>query len=88
MEHRSIRVLGHVQGVFFRQSAKQEAERLGLSGFACNEPDGSVYMEAEGETNELEQFIDWCRYGPPAARVDNVEVGMGDVQGFDEFSVR
>ena len=70
--HYSIRVTGKVQGVFYRASARAEAERLGLKGFVRNESDGSVYAEAEGEAEALELFLAWCRRGPPHARVDAV----------------
>ena len=64
-----IRVSGNVQGVFFRATAKDTADRLGLSGIVRNEPDGSVYVEAEGEEGALDHFTAWCRQGPPRAKV-------------------
>lgn len=64
-----IRVSGKVQGVFFRASAKDVAEGLGLSGVVRNEPDGSVYVEAEGAEGALDHFAAWCRQGPPRAKV-------------------
>src|SRR5258706_2006965 len=68
-KHISINVTGKVQGVFFRASAREKAEELGVKGFVRNEPDGSVYIEAEAEEIILEQFLDWCREGPPRARI-------------------
>ena len=65
-----MRVTGLVQGVNYRATARREAERLGLSGFARNEPDGSVTVEAEGDPEALAEFARWCAQGPPAARVD------------------
>lgn len=85
--HYSIRISGRVQGVFYRASARAEAERLGLAGFVRNEPDGSVYAEAEGERETLERFLAWCRQGPPRARVDRVEMEEGLVKGFEGFTV-
>jgi acylphosphatase len=85
--HYAIRISGRVQGVFYRASARAEAERLGLSGFVRNEPDGSVYAEAEGEREALDRFVDWCRRGPPQARVERVEVEKGTVKGFKGFVV-
>jgi len=84
-ERRTIRVFGHVQGVFFRQTAKEEAQRLGIAGFARNEPDGSVFIEAEGDPAALDEFIAWCRQGPPSARVERVEVEHGSVVGHHDF---
>ena len=69
-----VRVTGRVQGVFFRQSAREQAERLGLSGWVRNLPDGSVEALFEGERPLVEQAVAWCRQGPPRARVDEVVV--------------
>jgi acylphosphatase len=86
--HYSIRVTGKVQGVFYRASARDEAERLGLSGFVRNEPDGSVYAEAEGEKETLDRFVEWCRRGPPHARVDMVAKTEGTLRDYQGFRVR
>jgi len=88
VEHRTIRVHGRVQGVFFRASAQARAERLGLVGFARNEPDGSVSIEAEGETSALDEFVGWCNTGPTLAEVTHVEVENGSPKHFTEFEVR
>ncbi len=69
-----IRVTGRVQGVAFRASTVEEAERLGVAGFVRNLRDGSVEVEAEGERSLVESLVRWCRRGPPPARVDRVEV--------------
>jgi acylphosphatase len=61
-----------VQGVWYRGSARAEARRLGLVGWARNRPDGSVEVLAEGPSERLEEFVEWCRRGPPAARVRTV----------------
>jgi acylphosphatase len=85
---RAIRVFGKVQGVFFRRSAREEARRLGLTGFARNEPDGSVYVEIEGEDAALASFAAWCETGPPDARVERVEVTVREPVGYDRFVTR
>ena len=85
---RAIRVFGKVQGVFFRRSAREEARRLGLTGFARNEPDGSVYLEVEGEDAALAQFAAWCDTGPPGARVERVDVEARVPVGYDHFATR
>lgn len=85
---RTIRISGHVQGVFFRASAREEARRLGLAGFARNEPDGSVLIEAEGVEAALERFVSWCRQGPPGSRVERVDVEHGEARGHADFTVR
>jgi acylphosphatase len=74
MKRIRIHVQGVVQGVFFRASARALAEKLGLAGFARNEPDGSVTVEAEGEPAALEQITQWCRSGPPQAEIKSVTV--------------
>ncbi|MCR5887155.1 acylphosphatase [Hymenobacter sp. J193] len=88
IHHRTLHVHGRVQGVFFRQSTQHEARRLGLSGYACNNPDGTVTIEAEGPAEALDALETWCHKGPPLARVDKVEATSGPIQGFDGFEVR
>ena len=68
-----IKIFGQVQGVFFRHQSQKKATELGLTGFVWNEPDGSVYAEAEGEEEKLLEFIKWCESGPEHARVSKVE---------------
>jgi acylphosphatase len=70
----SLRIRGRVQGVYFRGSAQDEAERLGISGFAQNDPDGSVAAFAQGEAAAVDEFIAWCRHGPSGAQVTSVDV--------------
>jgi len=87
-KHFNIRVSGKVQGVFFRASTKEKADSLHLTGFVRNEWDGSVYAEAEGDEAELREFINWCREGPPRARVERCEVQEGAVRNFSRFAVQ
>ena len=70
----SILVSGRVQGVFFRASAQAEAQRLGLSGWVQNLPDGRVEAVAEGDREQVASFVDWCQHGPPNAEVEDVRV--------------
>ncbi|GAB2957796.1 acylphosphatase [Hymenobacter coalescens] len=88
IEHRTFRIYGRVQGVFFRQSAQQQADRLGLHGYARNNADDTVTIEAEGTSEALAALAQWCRQGPPLARVEKVEAQPGPVQGYDGFEVR
>ena len=84
-----LSIQGLVQGVFYRQSAKETAIRLGLTGWARNCPDGSVAAVFEGEREAVAMAIEWCRQGPPAARVTEVEVDWQDFQGeFSNFVIR
>lgn len=86
-KHLNIKVHGLVQGIFFRATAKEQADKLGITGFARNEFDGSVYIEAEGEENELEKFVKWCHIGPSMAQVKSVEISKGSLKNFTEFEI-
>lgn len=84
----TLRIHGKVQGVFFRESSRAEAVRLGLSGWVRNRSDGTVEAVVEGEPAPLEDFIRWCHRGPPSARVSNVERTDGEPSGeFRTFTV-
>jgi acylphosphatase len=83
-----IRVFGQVQGVNFRRDTASVARQLGLTGFVRNEPDGSVIIEAEGDSQALANLIDWAHRGPPAARVDRVDTEPKPVTGALSFQVR
>lgn len=84
----NIKIYGQVQGVFFRHSAKQEAEQLGIVGWTRNNADGSVEIEAEGSEKQLEEFIKWCKKGPVAANVEKVEVEWKkDLEEFEGFEI-
>ena len=67
-------VRGRVQGVFFRGAMRTEAERLGVTGWVRNRPDGTVEAEAEGDRAALDALVAWAHHGPPAARVADVAV--------------
>lgn len=67
-------ISGRVQGVFFRASAREEAKRLGISGFARNLPDGRVEIVGEGEKETLEEMASWCHKGPRGAAVAEVQM--------------
>ena len=67
-------VSGRVQGVYFRATAQQEAQRLGLSGWVRNRYVGDVEAVVEGPEDAVEDFIPWGHRGPPMARVDLVDI--------------
>ena len=73
MQGMIIQVYGKVQGVWYRASTRNKARGLGLSGIVRNEADGSVYIEAEGPAEAVEALREWCRQGPPHARVERIE---------------
>jgi len=72
-EARQFTVYGRVQGVWFRDSTRREAERLGVSGHAINLPDGNVEVLAYGTSAALAELEVWLRQGPPLAKVASVE---------------
>jgi acylphosphatase len=84
----TLRIQGKVQGVFFRESARIEATRLGLTGWVRNRADGSVEAVVEGDPGMLEEFIRWCHQGPVQARVTAVAREDGEATGeFRQFIV-
>lgn len=83
----SITVSGKVQGVYYRQSTKEKALSLDLKGQVKNMPDGSVYIIATGEKNNIKQLIDWCHQGPPRAIVSHVSVKELSFRLFEKFDI-
>ena len=84
----SIIVTGKVQGVFYRQSTKEKALELGLTGLVKNQPDGSVFIQATGSPGQLNQLIAWCRQGPARAEVTSVQVDTIEPRAFIGFTVQ
>ena len=80
-------VSGRVQGVWYRDTARREAERLGLAGRAVNQADGTVLLEAEGGEAAVDAFLAWAAEGPPRARVDAVTVDAVEPTGQAGFTV-
>ena len=79
---------GRVQGVWFRDSTRNEATRLNLTGWVKNRFDGSVELIAEGAREEVKKLIEWCHHGPPGARVTMVHEIKEDYTGeFDFFRI-
>lgn len=87
-KHLNIKIEGRVQGVGFRYIARNQAQIRHLKGFVRNEYDDTVYIEAEGPTELLNDFIKWCYEGPPAARVTNVKIEEGELKNFSVFEIR
>ena len=84
----SFRVSGLVQGVFFRQSVRQQAGLLNITGWVRNLPDGRVEGRVTGEAAMLETFRDWLKRGPVAATVLKLEWEETELQHFDGFRIR
>lgn len=85
---RHVRVAGRVQGVFFRAWSKEQAERLGVSGWIRNCPDGSVEAHVEGSEQPIDRLVDLLRRGPPGARVDDLQVREAGLLNAARFEVR
>lgn len=83
-----IRISGRVQGVFFRHRARAFAQSLGISGFAVNELDGSVRIEAEGPPEALQDLVAWCRLGPAGSQVVHVATEPGPLEGLTGFGIK
>jgi len=80
---------GRVQGVFFRAGTREEAGLLGLGGWVRNCWDGRVEAVFEGEKNNVENIIEWCKKGPPGASVTNVDISWEQVTNeFEKFSIK
>ncbi len=86
-ERAHVYVSGQVQGVFFRDSAREKAEQLGLNGWVKNLPDGKVEALFEGPSDKVREMVRWCEQGPSHAEVENVdtefEASEGDLTGFE-----
>ena len=88
MTRRRVRVSGRVQGVFYRDTCRREAQRQGVAGWVRNLPDGTVEAVFEGEPTAVEAMVAWARVGPPRAEVTGVEVGEEEPEGVAGFEVR
>ena len=83
---RRLAIRGRVQGVFYRESMRLEAVRLGVNGWVCNRLDGSVEAVVQGPAPAVEAMIRWAERGPEDARVTEVEVSAaeGDFFSFEK----
>ncbi|MGA9271328.1 MAG: acylphosphatase [Lutimonas sp.] len=86
--HYKIKVIGRVQGVWFRKYTREAALSFGVKGFVQNSDDGSVYVEAEGSSDELRRFLEWLNRGSPMSRVEKVIHSEGQHVGFSSFEIR
>ena len=82
-----LTIKGKVQGVFYRATAKDVADQLGIKGWIKNLPDNNVEIRATSTEELLQKFIAWCKQGPPRARVEEVIVEDLVLQEFNDFRI-
>jgi len=82
-----IVIKGRVQGVYFRASAKDVADEMGVTGWVKNTEDGDVEIMATGSKEQLEKLVDWCKVGPRRAVVTGVSVTNREETAFNSFDV-
>jgi acylphosphatase len=83
----SITISGKVQGVFYRQSAREKAVIIGVKGKVMNLPNGDVQIIASGTKEQLDKLLKWCKQGPPKAIVSDVTSHELPLQQFDSFYI-
>lgn len=81
-------VHGKVQGVFFRDSCRRAGATRGVAGWVRNLPDGSVEAVFEGPAEQVRAMVEWCRKGPPLARVERVDTYPEEPEGLSGFAIR
>lgn len=79
---------GHVQGVFFRATTREEAQHHGVDGWVRNRDDGRVEAHFEGDPDAVDQLVSFCHEGSDRAVVEDVEVEEVEPEGYDDFEVR
>ena len=86
MKTQRLRIHGRVQGVWYRESMRREAERLNVAGWVRNAPDGSVEAVVQGSAAAVDALIQWARSGLPLARVERIELdeAHGQFSGFEK----
>ena len=86
-KHVNLKIFGRVQGVWYRASTERKAKELGICGIVQNESDGTVYAEIEGTEEQIKNMVDWCKKGPPLARVTKIEKEVGGLVNYDSFKI-
>jgi len=81
-------VSGRVQGVFFRDSVRRRAASRGVAGWVRNNPDGTVEAVFEGDEEDVDSLVRYCREGPGRAEVERADVTDEQAEGLDGFEVR
>ncbi|RYZ57262.1 MAG: acylphosphatase [Chitinophagaceae bacterium] len=87
MPTQHLLIKGTVQGVYYRVSAKEVADAIGLTGWIRNTPEGHVEALVNGMPYQLQDFVDWCRKGPSGAVVTGVDVENRPEESFAGFRI-
>ncbi len=87
LKHYNITIQGKVQGVWYRKSTQDQALEIGIKGFVKNRSNGSVYIEAEGNEDQLKSLLEWCAQGPQFAVVEDVSFTEGGILSFEKFEI-
>jgi acylphosphatase len=82
-----LTIKGKVQGVFYRATAKDVADLIGIKGWVRNLPDNNVEITATASEETLQKFINWCKQGPPKAKVEDVTVEELSPEEFNGFRI-
>jgi acylphosphatase len=85
---RHVTISGDVQGVFFRETARRKATEAGVAGWMTNRSDGKVEAVFEGPAEAVEELVEFCREGPTAATVEDVDVQTEEPETLSGFDVR
>jgi len=86
--HLDIKIFGQVQGVSFRAFVKKCADELNVKGFVENQANNCVYIEAEGNKEEMKKFTEWCKAGPGFAKVEDIKTEEGKTKNYFRFEIR
>ncbi len=88
MKSIAMRIYGRVQGVFFRKHTKLKADELNIKGIVRNDPNGTVYIEAEGSLDAIRIFTDWCNIGSPDSKVEKIDFIDITAHGYQAFVIQ
>jgi acylphosphatase len=83
----TINVMGRVQGVGFRHHTLKKAKELNICGFVRNEYDGSVFIDAEGQEEDINLLIEWCKKGPAWSKVERIQVTENELMNYKDFFI-
>jgi len=88
IRHVNLIISGKVQHVGFRFMTMQAAYKFGVFGYVKNKTNGSIYIEAEGEEEKLNKFIEWCKVGPVGAEIAEVDISEGEIKNYTSFDIK